>query len=98
MPFRDASQKRPRAEALCGELVILSAVTVSLVPEARGGPFVFWDDLGAACRKAGELRYDAVEIFPSGPEPIDAKSLRVLLEDNHSALAAGRTGAEGVEH
>ena len=32
-----------------------SAVTISLVPEARGGPFVFWDDLPAACRKAKEL-------------------------------------------
>ena len=29
-----------------------SAVTVSLVPEARGGPFVFWDDLAAGVRQA----------------------------------------------
>ena len=30
--------------------MIRSAVTVSLVPEARGGPFVFWDDLPADIR------------------------------------------------
>ena len=35
---------------------IRSSVTVSLVPEARGGPFVFWDDLAAACRKAAGAR------------------------------------------
>ena len=35
--------------------MIRSAVTVSLVPEARGGPFVLWDDLPAACQTASEL-------------------------------------------
>ena len=44
---------------------MLSAVTISLVPEARGGPFVFWDDLAAGCAKAAELGFDAVEIFPT---------------------------------
>ena len=29
--------------------MIRSCVTISLVPEARGGPFVFWDDLAAGC-------------------------------------------------
>jgi hypothetical protein len=31
--------------------MIRSAVTVSLVPELRGGPFIFWDDLAAVVRK-----------------------------------------------
>src|SRR3954447_9527654 len=44
--------------------MIRSAVTISLVPEARGGPFVFWDDLTSGCRKAAELGFDAVEVFP----------------------------------
>src|SRR5438067_211115 len=78
--------------------MIKSAVTVSLVPEARGGPFVFWDDLPAACRKAGELGYDAVEIFPSGPDSIDAKALPGLLRDSHLAVAAVGTGAGWVKH
>ena len=44
-----------------------SSVTVSLVPEARGGPFVFWDDLAEACRKARALGFDAVESFLHPP-------------------------------
>ncbi len=51
--------------------MILSAVTVSLVAEARGGPFVFWDDLPAACRKAKSLGFDAIEVFPPGPETVE---------------------------
>jgi len=41
-----------------------SAITISLVPETRGGPFVFWDDLAAGCEKAASLGFDAVEVFP----------------------------------
>src|SRR6185437_2969810 len=78
--------------------MISSAVTVSLVPEARGGPFVFWDDLASACRKAGALGYDAVEIFPPGPEAIDAKALRGLLDQNNLKVAAVGTGAGWVKH
>ena len=48
--------------------MIRSSVTISLVPEARGGPFVFWDDLTGAARRAAQLRFDAIEVFPSGPE------------------------------
>ncbi len=78
--------------------MISSAVTISLVPEARGGPFVFWDDLPAACRKAGALGYDAVEIFPPGPEAIDVPALRDLLDANHLKVAAFGTGAGWVKH
>ena len=78
--------------------MIRSCVTVSLVPEARGGPFVFWDDLPAACAKASALRYDAIEIFPPGPEAIDPAVVRALLERHHLALAAVGTGAGWVKH
>lgn len=78
--------------------MIQSAVTISLVPEARGGPFVFWDDLPAACRSAKELGFDAVEVFPPGPEAIDAGELRRLLDDNGLKLAAVGTGAGWVRH
>ncbi len=43
--------------------MIRSAVTVSLVSEARGGPFVLWDDLPAACKLASELGFDAIELL-----------------------------------
>jgi sugar phosphate isomerase/epimerase len=78
--------------------VIRSAVTVSLVPEARGGPFVFWDDLTGAARRAAQLRFDAIEVFPSGPELVAPGSLRELLTETKLALAAVGTGAGWVKH
>jgi sugar phosphate isomerase/epimerase len=75
-----------------------SSVTVSLVPEARGGPFVFWDDLPAACRTAAELGFDAIEIFPPGPEAVDVAAVKKLLADHGLKLAAMGTGAGWVKH
>jgi sugar phosphate isomerase/epimerase len=73
-----------------------SSVTISLVPEVRGGPFVFWDDLAGGVRQAAELGFDAVEIFPPGPEAIAADELTGLLKQNKVALAAMGTGAGWV--
>jgi sugar phosphate isomerase/epimerase len=78
--------------------MIQSAVTVSLVAEARGGPFVFWDDLPAACRHAQQLGFDAIEVFPPGPEAVDVKQLRQLLDGHGLKLAAVGTGAGWVKH
>jgi sugar phosphate isomerase/epimerase len=75
-----------------------SAVTVSLVPEARGGPFVFWDDLPAAARRAAALGFDAVEVFPPGPAALSPAHLRSLLSDTRLSLAAVGTGAGWVRH
>lgn len=73
-----------------------SAVTISLVNEARGGPFVFWDDLAAGCRRAAELGFDAVEVFPPSADAVDANLLKKLLVDHHLRLAAVGTGAGWV--
>jgi sugar phosphate isomerase/epimerase len=75
---------------------IKSCVTVSLVSEARGGPFVFWDDLDAGCQKAGELGFDAVEVFLPAPDAIDPVQLSHRLDDNGLKLAAVGTGAGWV--
>ena len=75
-----------------------SAITISLVPEARGGPFVLWDDLEASCRQARDLGFDAVEIFPPGPDAIDTVALRAVLADTGLAVAAVGTGAGWVKH
>lgn len=75
-----------------------SAVTISLVPEARGGPFVFWDDLADGVRQARALGFDAVEVFPPGPDAIDTDELATLLNDNGMSLAAVGTGAGWVKH
>ena len=76
--------------------MIRSSVTISLVPEARGGPFVFWDDLAAACREAKRLGFDAVEVF--APPTVDPAALKRSLDDNGLKLAAMGTGAGWVLH
>ncbi|MHC1764250.1 MAG: TIM barrel protein [Verrucomicrobiia bacterium] len=73
-----------------------SAVTISLVPEARGGPFVFWDNLAQACERAAELGFDAVEVFPRSAEELDARQLKHLLQAHGLRLAALGTGAGWV--
>lgn len=75
-----------------------SAVTVSLVPEARGGPFVFWDDLSQACRHAAELGFDAIELFAPGSDAVSRETLSSLLQSHGLALAAVGTGAGWVRH
>lgn len=76
--------------------MIRSSVTVSLVHEARGGPFVYWHDLPGACRSAKALGFDAVEVFPPAPDAVDPVELRKLLDDDGLALAAVGTGAGWV--
>ena len=72
---------------------IRSSVTISLVPEVRGGPFVFWDGLADGCQRAAELGFDAVEVFPPGPSGVDRQQLRGLLDEHNLACAAIGTGA-----
>jgi sugar phosphate isomerase/epimerase len=76
--------------------MIRSAVTVSLVKEARGGPFVFWDDLPSACRSAKSLGFDGIEIFPPPADAVPPAMVRRLLDDHGLALAAVGTGAGWV--
>ena len=76
--------------------MIRSSVTVSLTPELRGGPFIFWDGLPDACHKAQALGFDAVEIFPPDPNSVDIASVRKLLDDHGLKLAAIGTGAGWV--
>ncbi len=75
-----------------------SCITISLVEEARGGPFVLWDGLEKSIAFAAELGYDAVEIFAPGPEAIDADALRSMLASANLKLAALGTGAGWVKH
>lgn len=73
--------------------MIQSAVTVSVVPEARRGPFVFHDDVASACRQAAELGFDGVEVFASSGAAIRALPLAQLLSEHSLNLAAVGTGA-----
>jgi sugar phosphate isomerase/epimerase len=72
---------------------IRSCVTISLVPEAKSGPFVFHGDLVEACRAASDLGFDAVEVFPPAPDAVAPAPLHRLLADGNLALAAVGTGA-----
>ena len=78
--------------------MVKSAITVSLVEAARGGPFVLWDGLEAGCKTAKELGFDAIEVFSLGPEQVDSDELEKLLQDHELSLAAVGTGAGKVKH
>lgn len=75
-----------------------SAVTVNLVNEMRTGPFVFFGDLPGAAATAKRLGFDAIELFPDGPDAVDSKLLGRILSDNGLSLAAVGTGPGWVKH
>ena len=75
-----------------------SAITVSLVPEAAGGPFVFWNGLEDAFEQASRLGFDAVEIFPPGPEALEVRAIQSLCARTGLKVAAVGTGAGWVKH
>ncbi|MEK7685983.1 MAG: sugar phosphate isomerase/epimerase family protein [Verrucomicrobiota bacterium] len=76
--------------------MIQSSVTISLVPEAKGGPFIFWNDLASGCAKAAALGFDGVEIFAPSAEDLEARHLRQLLTQHKIKLAGVGTGAGWV--
>lgn len=78
--------------------MIRTAVTVSLVEEARGGPFVFWEGIEKSCRRAEALGFDAIELFAPSPEAVSAPRLKSLLADHNLSLAAVGTGAGRLVH
>jgi sugar phosphate isomerase/epimerase len=75
-----------------------SAVTASLIPEAKGGPFILWDDLPTACATAARLGFDAIEIFPPSPQAVTPEIVRPLLDQHKLELAAIGTGGGWVAH
>lgn len=75
-----------------------SAITLSLVEQARSGPFVFHEGLEAGCAAAARHGFDAVEIFPPSATAIDRPLLRVLLEQHSLQVAAVGTGGGWLVH
>ena len=76
--------------------MIRCSVMISLVEEARGGPFVFWHDLAAACERAAALGFHGVEVFAPDASAVDAAALAGMLERHGLALAAVGTGGGWV--
>ena len=77
---------------------IRSCVTISLVEEARGGPFVYWDDFDAGCRDAAALGFDAVELFAPSPNKISVAEVKASLDAHGIGIGAVGTGAGMVIH
>lgn len=75
--------------------MIKSAVTISQVPQLRGGPWILWDDLKTSCEKAAKLGFDGVELFTS---EANADGLDEILSNTGLELAAVGTGAGKVIH
>jgi sugar phosphate isomerase/epimerase len=75
-----------------------SAITVSLTPQARSGPFVFHDGLADACVAAQKMGFDAIEIFPPAANALDIAELQGLLDHHELKVAAVGTGAGMVIH
>src|SRR5262245_31664448 len=74
------------------------SVTVCLIPEAKGGPFIFWDELPGSIAKAAAFGYDAVELFPPEPDALDPKSVNAMLAPHKLAVSAVGSGAGWVRH
>lgn len=76
--------------------MIRSCATVSLVPELKGGPWIYWDAIGESCRRAAAIGFDAVELFHRAPDALPAEQLERVLNDNGLSLAGVGTGAGKV--
>jgi len=78
--------------------VIKTAVTVSLVAQAKGGPFVYWDGLDAAAASAARHGFDALEVFAPSAASVDRPALHALLKRHGLAAAAFGTGGGWLVH
>lgn len=75
-----------------------TAITLSQVPEAAAGPFVFRSPLAQAFATAAELGFDAVELFLPGPDFVPVDEILSLASKNQLAIAAVGTGAGLLRH
>lgn len=73
--------------------MIRSGVTISLVPEMRGGPFLFWEDLAGGCERAADLGFDAVELFFHEAAAVNVAELQAMLASHKLSVAAFGSGA-----
>lgn len=80
------------------ETEIKSSITFSAVPEAQGGPFVYWGSLEESMRSAKDLGFDAIEIFPPSPEYFQTIDAAKLVRQIGLEIAAVGTGAGWLKH
>src|SRR6185503_16488740 len=75
-----------------------SSVTISLVPESAGGPFVFSGNLADGFARAARHGFDAVEIFPTSADTLDAAEIKSLCKRHGLKIAAMGSGGGWVKH
>lgn len=75
-----------------------TAITLSQVPEAAAGPFVFHQPLPEGFAAAKRHGYDAVELFFPGPDFISVGEVKALATQHELGIAAVGTGAGMVKH
>ena len=80
------------------ETEIKSSITFSAVPEAQGGPFVYWGSLEESMRSAKDLGFDAIEIFPPSPDYFQTIDAAKLAQQTGLEIAAVGTGAGWLKH
>ena len=78
--------------------MIKTAITVSLVAQAKGGPFVYWGGLESAAASAAQLGVDALEMFAPSATSLARPALRALLKQHHLSAAAFGTGGGWLVH
>lgn len=76
--------------------MIKSAVTISLIPELVGGPWVYWDPLEKSIPEIKKLGFDGIELFIASATAIKSNDLAKLLRENNLELSAIGTGAGKV--
>jgi len=75
-----------------GVPAIRPSVSLSLVPEAVGGPFVLQDSLADGIRRAAALGFPAVEILARSVEQVPVRELKAVLTETGMAVSAFATG------
>ncbi|MES2982642.1 MAG: sugar phosphate isomerase/epimerase family protein [Verrucomicrobiota bacterium] len=75
-----------------------TAITLSQVPEAAAGPFVFHGPLTQSFALAKEIGYDDVELFLPGPDHVSVDEIKTLAQIHGLGIAAVGTGAGMVKH
>lgn len=75
-----------------------TAVTLSQVPEAAAGPFVFHEPLAQGFALAKEAGFDDVELFLPGPDAVSVDEIKSLCQTHRLGIAAVGTGAGMVKH
>jgi len=75
-----------------------TAVTLSQVPEAAAGPFVFHEPLAQGFALAKETGFDDVELFLPGPGHVSVEEIKSLSQAHGLGIAAVGTGAGMVKH